>query len=194
MFVKCGLAGILGAVFVLTADLRFANADDNDTWALLKKPGHMVLLRHANSPESPPDADKVDFKNCATQRRLDDAGRAQAKRVGDAFRKHGITSLRIYSSQYCRAMDTGRLIRLGPVKELPALNQVYLADLGGMKDAGEKGRAFMRTIPARQLTMLISHVTNIQAMAGVSLASGEFAVVHTDGSGSVTIDGRIKVP
>ena len=189
-----GLAAIAGAVFVLAADLRPAGADENDAWALLKKPGHIILLRHANSPESPPDADRVDFKNCATQRKLDGTGRAQASRVGDAFRKHGISSLRIYSSQYCRAMDTGRLTRLGAVKPLPALDQVYLADLGGMKDAGEKGRAFMKTIPARQLTMLVSHVTNIQAIAGVSLSSGELAVVHMDASGGVAVDGRIKVP
>lgn len=191
---KCGLAAILSAAFILAVDLRPARADENDTWALLKKPGHVILLRHANSPESPPDAAKVDFKNCATQRQLDDAGRAQAKRVGDAFRKHGIASVRIYSSQYCRAMDTGRLMRLGPVKGLPALNQVFLADLGGMQEAGEKGRAFMKTVPARQLTMLVSHVTNIQAIAGLSLSSGEFAVVHMDPSGSIAVDGRIKVP
>ncbi|MGH6664484.1 MAG: histidine phosphatase family protein [Pseudolabrys sp.] len=153
-----------------------------------------MLLRHANSPESPPDDSPVDFKNCETQRKLDDAGRAQAKRLGNEFRKHGITRVRIFSSQYCRALDTARLNGLGPVKELPALNQVYLADLGGMREAGDKGRAFMKTVPAKQLTMLVSHVTNIQSIAGVSLSSGELAVVHFDVAGALAVDGRIKVP
>jgi len=188
------LAVILGAAGVLAVDLRIARADDGATWALLKKPGHIILLRHANAPESPPDADKIDFKNCATQRPLDEAGRAQAKRVGDAFRQHGINAVRIYSSQYCRADGYPAANALGPVKELPALNQVFLADLSGMKEAGEKERAFIKTVPARQPTMLVSHVTNIQAIAGVSLSSGEFAVVHMDGSGGVAVDGRIKVP
>jgi broad specificity phosphatase PhoE len=103
---------------------------------------------------------------------LEDARRAQAKRVGDEFRKHGIARLWLFSSQYCRAMETAKLTGFGPVKELPALNQVYLADFGGMKEAGDKGRAFMKTIPANQLTVLVSYVTNIQPIAGVSLSSG----------------------
>jgi phosphohistidine phosphatase SixA len=170
-----------------------ARADDSDMWALLKKPGHIVLLRHANAPETPPDG-KVDFKDCKTQRNLDDAGRAQARRVGDAFRKHGITAARLFSSQYCRAMETAKLTRLGPVRELPALNQAYLTDLSGMRESGEKTRKFMKTIPAKQLTVLVSHVTNIKSIADVSLSSAEMAVVHLDASGAVAVDGRIKLP
>jgi phosphohistidine phosphatase SixA len=179
-------AGLLAA--------QAARADDNDTWALLKKPGHIVLLRHGHSPESPPDADKLDLKNCATQRKLDDAGRAQAARVGDAFRKHGIKAARVFSSRYCRAMDTAKLTKLGAVQPLPALDQVYLADVGGMRETKEKTRDFMKKIPANQLTVLVSHVTNIFSITGVNLDSGEIAVVHMEPSGEVTVDGRIKVP
>ena len=170
-----------------------ALADNEAAWALLKKPGHIVLLRHSHSPESPPDGD-VNFKDCSTQRNLDEAGRAQARRVGDEFRKHGIKAARLVSSQYCRAMETARLTKLGPVRGLPALNQVYLADFSGMRATGEKSRQFMRTIPASQLTVMVSHVTNIQSIAGVSLSSGELAVVHLDQSSAVVVDGRIKVP
>jgi phosphohistidine phosphatase SixA len=191
---KRALAAMLCAAGLMAAGAACARADDNATWALLKKPGHILLLRHANSPESPPDGDHVDFKNCETQRKLDDAGRAQAKRLGDEFRKHGIARLRLLSSQYCRAVETAKLTGLGPVKDLPALNQVYLADLGGMREAGDKTRVFMKTIPAKQLTMLVSHVSNILAIAGVTLSSGEVAVVHVDASGALAIDGRIKIP
>ena len=182
---------------LLTASLlaaQGARGDENDTWALLKKPGHMVLLRHANSPESPPDAAPVDFKNCATQRNLDEAGRAQARRVGEAFRKHGIKSARLVSSQYCRAMETAKLTRLGPVQPLPALNQIYLADLSGMRETAEETRKFMKTIPAKQLTVLVSHVSNILSIAGVNLSSGEMAVVHIDAAGAIVLEGRIMVP
>lgn len=186
------LCFLLFAIGLLAA--QGARADDNDMWALLKKPGHIVLLRHSNSPETPPDGAVVNFKDCSNQRNLDDAGRAHARRVGDAFRKHGIASVRFVSSQYCRAIETAKLSKLGPVRELPALNQVYLADLGGMKESGEKARQFMKTIPAKQLTVLVSHVSNIQSIAGAILSSGEMAVVHIDASGAVAVDGRIKVP
>jgi hypothetical protein len=42
--------------------------------------------------------------------------------------------------------------------------------------------------------MLVSHVTNIQAMADVKLESGEIAVVHVDPSGAIVVDGKITVP
>ncbi len=171
-----------------------ARADDSAVWALLKKPGHIVLLRHSNAPGSMPEPYGIDLKNCAIQRSLDDAGRAQAHRIGNEFRKHGITRVRLVSSQFCRALETARLTGLGPVAELPALNQVFLTDAGGMRETAEKAAKFMKTVPAKQLTMLVSHVTNLHAIAGAYLSSGEMAVVHIDASGAVAVDGRILVP
>jgi phosphohistidine phosphatase SixA len=171
-----------------------ARADDTAVWALLKAPGHVVLLRHSNAPGATPEPYGINLKDCSIQRSLDDAGRAQARRIGDEFRKHGITRVRLVSSQFCRALETAKLTRLGPVAELPALNQVFLTDLSGMHETGEKTRNFMKTIPAKQLTMLVTHVSNIQSIAGANLSSGEMAVVHLDASGAVVVDGRIMVP
>ena len=42
------------------------------------------------------------------------------------------------SSLYCRAMDTAKLTKLGPVTPQPVLNQVFLADIGGMREAGSQ--------------------------------------------------------
>ena len=191
-FVVLGLAL---AAFLALAGVQNARADDDEAmWALLKKPGHIVLLRHSNAPEQPPDADVIDFKNCATQRNLDENGRAQARRVGDAFRKHGIKAARLVSSQYCRAKETAKLTGLGAVREMPALNIAYIGDPAGMRETSEKVRQFMKTIPANQLTVLVSHVGNFLSIAGVHLSSGEMAVVHLDASGAGVVDGHIKVP
>ena len=165
-----------------------------DVWALLKKPGHIVLLRHSNAPGNATERDDMDFKDCSQQRNLDAEGRAQAARIGDAFRKQKVTQVRLISSQYCRAVDTAKLTKLGPVTQNPALNLVYLANPGAMRSAGEKGRELMKKIPAGQLTVLVSHVTNIQAIGGGELASGQMAVVHFDKSGAVVVDGTITVP
>jgi hypothetical protein len=105
---------------LLVAGLCPALAAD-DMWPLLKQRGHIVLLRHSNAPGSVPESNDMDFKNCAIQRNLDAKGRAQAGRIGDAFRKHAITEATLLSSQCCRAMATARLMKLGPVKKLPIL-------------------------------------------------------------------------
>ena len=65
--------------------------------------------------------------------------------------------------------------------------------MAGLRDAEQQGKQYMKTIPPNQLTVLVSHISNIQAIAGVNLSAGELAVVHLDKSGSVVVDGRVMV-
>ena len=186
---------IVLAVALLACPLFAPPALANEAlWALLKKPGYVVLLRHSNAPGQMPESNDMNFKDCSIQRNLDDAGRAQAGRIGNEFRKRGLKDVRLLSSLYCRAMDTAKLTRLGPVTPQPVLNQVFMANILGMREAGIKGRELLKTVPRDKLTVLVSHVTNIQAIAGVQLDSGQMAVVHLDPAGEVVVDGKITVP
>ena len=99
-------SGLLALLALALLQAQNAHADDNAMWALLKTPGHVVLLRHSNAPGATPEPYGIDLKNCAIERSLDDDRRAQGRRVGDAFRKHGITRGRLVSSQFCRALET----------------------------------------------------------------------------------------
>lgn len=183
------------AVALLACPLLAPPAFANEAlWALLKKPGHVVLLRHSNAPGQVQESNDMNFKDCSIQRNLDDAGRAQAGRLGNEFRKRGFRQVRLLSSLYCRAMETAKLMKLGPVTPQPTLNQVFLADIPGMRAAGANGRELLKTVSKGKLAVLVSHVTNIQAIAGVQLDSGQMAVVHLDPSGAVVVDGKITVP
>jgi phosphohistidine phosphatase SixA len=185
--------GLWGLIVLFACPATHALAAD-DVWALLRKPGHVVLLRHANAPGSQTESNDMNFKDCSIQRNLDAGGKAQAARIGDAFRKHGIAKLQLIASQYCRAIDTARLTRLGPVSESPVLNLVYVADLVAKNAALKNSVELIRKIPHHQLTMLVTHVGNIQAIAATSLESGEMVVVHLGKSGEVVVDGKIIVP
>lgn len=185
--------GLCGLIVLFASPATHALAAD-DVWALLRKPGHVVLLRHSNAPGSQTESDDMNFKDCSIQRNLDAGGKAQAARIGDAFRKHGIAKLQLISSQYCRAIDTARLTRLGPVSESPVLNLVHIADLFAKNAALKNSVELIRKIPRNQLTMLVTHVGNIQAIASTSVESGEMVVVHLDKSGKVVVDGKIIVP
>jgi phosphohistidine phosphatase SixA len=98
-------------------------ADDSDeTWAALVKGGHVALIRHGNAPPGyggDPPGMRID--DCKTKRNLDDAGREQARAVGEAFRKHGVQVDRILSSPMCRCQDTAHLMAVGPVETSWAL-------------------------------------------------------------------------
>src|SRR5712691_2017982 len=77
-------------------------------WEALQAPGAVVVLRHSFAPGGfdPPDA-RLD--DCSTQRNLDDNGRAQARRTGEAFRANSIAVGTVLASPRCRCLDTARL-------------------------------------------------------------------------------------
>jgi phosphohistidine phosphatase SixA len=177
----------LSLVFLLAGTLAAA-ADD--VWALLRQPGHVILLRHSNAPGGQVESNDMNFKDCSIQRNLDAEGRAQAARIGDEFRRHGIGRVRLISSQYCRSVDTAKLTRLGPVTQNPALNIVFTAD----SESAKRGRELVKMLPRGQLTMLVTHTGYIQAVAGTNVTSGEMVVVHVDKSGDIVADGKITVP
>ena len=185
--------GLWGLIVLFACPATHALAAD-DVWALLRKPGHVVLLRHSNAPGSQTESNDMNFKDCSIQRNLDADGKAQAARIGDAFRKHGIAKLQLIASQYCRAIETAKLTRLGPVSESLVLNLVYIADLVAKSAASKKSVELIRKIPPNRLTMLVTHIGNIQAIAATSLEPGEMVVVHLDKSGGIAVDGKITVP
>src|SRR5256886_14241517 len=93
----------------MTAIAGAALAQDADAvWAALHTPGAVVVLRHSYAPGGfdPPEP-RLD--DCSTQRNLDDNGRAQARRIGEAFRKNAIAVGLVLSSPRCRCLDTARL-------------------------------------------------------------------------------------
>jgi phosphohistidine phosphatase SixA len=86
--------------------------------------GAVLLIRHALAPGiGDPEGFRLD--DCATQRNLSDEGRRQARAIGDWLRAQGIGRARVYSSQWCRCLETAALLDLGPVAELPALNSFF---------------------------------------------------------------------
>ena len=121
--------GRLVAILAVLAPVHAWAAENQDLpeaelWARLAAGGQVTIMRHALAPGS---GDPSNFKldDCATQRNLSDKGRLEATDVGDNFRKHGINSARVFSSQWCRCLETGELLRLGPVEPLPLLNSFF---------------------------------------------------------------------
>jgi hypothetical protein len=96
------------AIALLLAAPPMSAAADAAAWAALRTSGAVVVVRHSYAPGAfdPPGA-RLD--DCSTQRNLDDAGRAQATRLGQAFRANGVTVGAVLSSPRCRCLDTGRL-------------------------------------------------------------------------------------
>ena len=116
---------ILIAGSMILASLH-AHADSDILTDQLKDGGYILMIRHALAPGT---GDPVNFKigDCSTQRNLDDRGRAQARSIGERLRSSGIAKARVYSSQWCRCLETAELINLGSATPLPALNSFFFA-------------------------------------------------------------------
>jgi len=98
---------------------------------------------------------------------------------------------KILSSPWCRCIDTATLLNLGPVEtEATFGNVVVLRDQREPLTAG--ARALIAKWTGRGNLLVATHGANIQALTGISPASGEIVVVR-GGSGSTEPVGRLRL-
>jgi phosphohistidine phosphatase SixA len=110
---------LLYLVLLLTSSAGCALADDEPVWAALKNGGKVILLRHTHV-DIREGIGHLEPGNCAAEVNLSTSGVEQAKRIGEAFRAHGIAVGEVLTSPYCRCIDTGKLAfgRATPVQYL----------------------------------------------------------------------------
>ncbi|NVK40647.1 MAG: histidine phosphatase family protein [Oceanospirillaceae bacterium] len=162
---------------------------DEAVWRSLAKPGHLVLLRHALAPGT---GDPAGFQldDCATQRNLSAGGREQARRIAEQFRQHGVDSATVYSSQWCRCLETAQLLGLGQVTPLPSINSFFRNPERRPEQTREL-RQWVTRQPRSALLVLVTHQVNITALSGVFPASGEMVVMRRLPEGGLEVVGRI---
>jgi broad specificity phosphatase PhoE len=151
-----------------------AGAVSQETWTALVKGGHVALVRHGNAPPGyggDPSGFKID--DCATQRNLDEKGRAQARALGEAFRQRGVRADKILSSPWCRCLETARLMGLGPV------DGTWIA---AASDRSPERLAALRRMLADWrgpgTLVVVTHALTIHALVGLMPGQAETVVVR----------------
>ncbi|OJA06157.1 histidine phosphatase family protein [Halomonas sp. QHL1] len=177
---------LLGVLGMLPISVQANDA----TWQALEKGGLVILMRHSLAPGigDPPGFERG---SCGTQRNLSAAGRAQAQVAGRAFRARDIPIAAVYSSSWCRALDTAELMALGPVAPTPWLDSFFR----GRGDQASITQTAQEQIAAWQgpgNLLLVTHQVNITALVGSGVGSGEMIVVRPEGD-EMQIVGRLSV-
>ena len=187
------MRSVLAALFATLLAAGTATAQDSpEAWAALAKGGRVVLIRHANAPglADPPG---VRADDCKTQRNLDDAGRAQARALGDVFRARGVKVSRVVSSPWCRCVETAQLMAVGTVETSTCL----LSDRAG-KNPNRKVelKDMIATWRGPGTLVLVSHGWAIEALFGFIPASAETLVIKPRSASASGGDlvGRISPP
>jgi len=180
---EAAMRGIRFAILVLligfcgTAEVVGADAAA-DAWKALRAGGHTALMRHADAPGGFGDPPGFRVDDCATQRNLSEKGRADAAKIGARLKLEGIAFEQVLSSPWCRCIDTAMLLNLGTVEtEVTFGNVVVLRDQREALTAGARARIAQWS--GRGNLLVVTHGANIQALTGISPASGEIVVVKS---------------
>lgn len=183
------LLGLFATLFSLVTGV--VSAARAAPLAELAKPGRVLMLRHANAPGN---GDPPNFRldDCTTQRNLDHAGRAQAVALGERLAQAGVILVRVYSSQWCRCIETARLLGRGVVETLPALNSFYPRPQERETMIAAL-RAFLAGLPKDgPPVVLVTHQFTINAFTSESTASGGGSLFELNGSGAPRLLGAIE--
>jgi len=186
---RCLLAAL--AMWLLAAPVAAAD-DAKEAWAALVNGSHVALIRHGNAPPGyggDPPGFKID--DCATQRNLDEKGRAQARALGEAFRQHGVRPEKILSSPWCRCLETARLLGLGPVEGTLA---VAASDRSPERLATL--REMLATWRGPGTLVVVTHALTVHALVGIMPSQAETVVVRPKlgTERGVEVVGGIPVP
>lgn len=188
---RCVLARCV-AVIAIALLLPACALADEAMWKLLQAGGQVVLMRHALTDPGVGDPEGMRLQECATQRNLNAAGRAHAKRIGDAFRSRKLVVGRLLSSPWCRCIDTATLAFDEAPQPAPSLGNLFARpDLVATQIARLKLLA--SETPVRGNTVLVSHGSTILALTGISPGTGEMVVLTPEGRGHFRVAGRLTV-
>lgn len=185
------MATVIGAsIAAVAGEMNVRAAERGELAAQIAKPGHIVLMRHALAPGTG-DPSNFTLGDCATQRNLSEAGRRQARRTGEFLRGAGVRAARVFSSEWCRCLETARLLDLGPVEPLPALNSFFEERASGPAQTREL-RAEIAEMDLSRPVVMVTHQVNITALTRVFPSSGEMVVLKRKGDGTIEVLGTIE--
>lgn len=170
------LISALLAFFTLPAAANLANS--------LTDGQHVLLMRHADAPGYG-DPSGYQLDKCSTQRNLGERGKKQATLIGQWLSKKGISTAKVFSSPWCRCLNTAKLLNKGPVVIAPALGSFF----DDMSMEKEQTRNLEKLIQA-QLNenpklpiILVTHHVNIQAYTGKVVNVGDMVLAKVDKNG-----------
>jgi phosphohistidine phosphatase SixA len=174
-----------------------AQARDLRVWDQLKgsnPTGYVLLIRHALAP-GVGDPANFQVNDCATQRNLSEEGRQDAKEIGQWLANQKVKIFRVESSRWCRAKDTAQLLNLGKVvlnKNLDSLFQE--SDLINHPQTANIKKRIVNHRSTKGILVMVGHFVNFQAVAGVSLDSGEGVLLRATSKGEIKVSGYTPSP
>jgi phosphohistidine phosphatase SixA len=164
------IAALVASVGLFTtfAMVPAARADDKDIAQALRAGGLVLVVRHGATFPDQADTAPINFDDVASQRNLNDKGKALAKAFGDALRQAGVPIGKVYTSKFNRAYETAVIAGFQNVEKTTDLTEGGLIVTPNENNRrAEAFRKMLTVAPADHTnTILITHQPNIVAALG----------------------------
>ncbi len=167
----------------------------------LRAGGNVIYMRHTTADVGRDVQGTGEWwKKCGEgHRMLSDKGRADATQIGETIKRLGLPISEVRCSEYCRAVETTRLLSLGVPKTDPRLNGwpawKAINPERGLELLAQGARELLAAHPVQGNVLLVSHkqdFANPSHPVLADLKDGESAVFSPDGRGGSVLRGRIK--
>jgi phosphohistidine phosphatase SixA len=192
---------VLAGALVLSAcaqapEQKPAMDEANAVVKLLQAGGYVIVFRHGGTNRDMADTDPLNLNNVAKQRQLSERGRQQARDVGAALKTLQIPIGQVYTSQFYRAVETGRLVsgkEVTPTADVSEGGQVVTPIENDRRT--DAFRKLVATAPAPGTnTLIVSHKPNILDAFGkdwFDVREGEASVFRPE-SGKYVLVARLQ--
>lgn len=174
---------IAPAIFIFSSFLPIEHATASLA-SDLQDGQHVLLMRHADAPGYGDPTGYV-LSQCATQRNLDEYGKKQSMAIGDWLGNQGLQNAQVFSSPWCRCVDTATLLNKGPVKIEPVLGS-FFDNMSLAKKQTKELEAFIKNTlnqPSKKPAIFVTHHVNIQAFTGKNVGVGDMVLVRVNKNG-----------
>ncbi|MEC7389031.1 MAG: histidine phosphatase family protein [Pseudomonadota bacterium] len=183
---------ILKTIILIFKICLFGNISSADTisWSeILDQPKfNVIFLRHALAPGYG-DPSEFDISDCKTQRNLNEEGRDQARSIGLELKMKGVFFNEIYSSEWCRCLETAILMDLGEITVFSGLNS-FFQDHYDRKETLHKLMKKLEDLNKKNRILMVTHQVVISSVTGINVGSG-VAVAYSTTDGSAI---KISIP
>jgi phosphohistidine phosphatase SixA len=155
---------------------------------LMKQGNTVLMMRHAYAPGV---GDPANFKlnDCSTQRNLNQEGISQARAIGNWLRSQGLTEATVYTSPWCRCIDSAKLLNLGSPQIVEAIASTF-NEQDYATPAKKSLTEWMQNNfkkPNSKPQIMVTHQVNILSYTGVNTSSGEIVLVQVNADGTAKV-------
>ena len=141
----------------------------------LKEGGKIIFIRHALAPGNG-DPENFDLNDCSTQRNLNQRGIEQSKFIGSIFSKNQIKIENVYSSEWCRCIDTAKFA-FKNYQTFSALNSFYDIRFEANEERQiTQLKEFINQWNGKENIIFVTHFVVISSMLNIGTSSGEIVI------------------